>query len=84
MAAPEDTRKSVSPRIERRRLPRQGIDDMDWETKVLSRMERRLESISLDRESGGEGQAKPTWEEASIGTLMNHMKAVRSRSGGDS
>jgi hypothetical protein len=47
---------------------------MDWETKVLKRMERRLNTLSLDHGHHDGGAADLDWEKASIMALRSHIR----------
>jgi hypothetical protein len=73
---PERQKPGASATIknERRRRPRPGVDRMDWETKVLKRMERRLSTLSLDHGHHDGGPADLDWEKASIMALRSHIR----------
>lgn len=65
--------------IERRRQPRDGIDCMDWETKVLKRMEERLQAIMRDQQHGHEAEIDLGWEQAGLLALKDHATNFGSR-----
>ena len=78
MPKPEDSGMSApGTKIERRRRPRHGVDRMDWETKVLKRMEQRLRSISATQGHDHDGQGGLDWEEAPLTALQGHIRTLR-------
>ena len=59
--------------IERRRQPRGNVDTMDWEAKVLKRVERHVESLSAKPTSQADTSNGHGWEEASILALRRRV-----------
>lgn len=64
--------------IERRRQPRTGLDSMDWETKVLKRVERHVESLIVSPTSGSDALGEVGWEEASLLALRRRVADLNS------
>lgn len=62
-----------NPPIERRRQPRGNVDAMDWEAKVLKRVERHVESLSAKPTSQADTSNGHGWEEASILALTRRF-----------
>jgi hypothetical protein len=62
--------------IERRRQPRTGPASGEWESVVLRRMARRVESLNATQEmpGGGSDEEEFGWEAASLRNLGRHLK----------
>jgi hypothetical protein len=59
--------------VERRRQPRGNVDTMDWEAKVLKRVERHVESLSANPTAQVGPLNEHGWEEASILALRRRV-----------
>ena len=59
--------------IERRRQPRGNVDTMDWEAKVLKRVERHVESLSAKSTAQADTSNGHGWEAASILALRRRV-----------
>lgn len=62
-----------NPPIERRRQPRGNVDTMDWEAKVLKRVERHVESLSANPTAQVGTLNEHGWEQASILALRRRV-----------
>lgn len=63
---------------ERRRQPRSEVDPMDWESKVLSRIQRRVTSLVTAEGAGPESTPELGWEEASLIVLQRRVGTLKS------
>jgi hypothetical protein len=59
--------------VERRQQPRGDVDTMDWEAKVLKRIERHVESLSANPTAQVDPLNGHGWEEASILALTRRV-----------
>ena len=63
--------------VERRRCPRAEVDSVDWETKVLMRVESHVELLTR----GGAVQTPDTrhldWEKASLVALQRRLRGLK-------
>ena len=64
--------------IERRQQARGDVDSMDWETKVVKRVERHIESLSDDANWPLDSQNESGWEEASLLALRRRIQDLKS------
>ena len=62
------------PPVERRQKPRGDGDPMDWETKVVKRLERHVESLSANPISTATPLSDLGWEEASVRVLQSRFR----------
>ena len=68
---------SIGSPVERRRRSRGDVDPMDWETKVLRRLERRVEAVSNDALPGEQPGGGFGWEETPLRTLLCRVRTSR-------
>ena len=59
--------------VERRQQPRGDVDTMDWEAKVLKRVERHVESLSAKSTAQADTSNGHGWEAASILALRRRV-----------
>ena len=64
------------PPVDRRLQLRRNVDSMDWETKVLKRVERHVESLSGSPASQSGRLSGFGWEESSLLVLRRRFEAV--------
>lgn len=64
--------------IERRQQPRGATDSMDWETRVLKRVERHVRALSVDPTSRTGTSPDLGWEEVSILALRHRVRDLPS------
>ena len=64
--------------VERRQNARGDSDPLDWETKVLMRLERHIESLSGNQRSLANPPSELGWEEASVRVLQNRVRDLQS------
>lgn len=64
--------------IERRRQPRGAMESTDWETIVLRRIERHVESLSDSPSSQLEPHNQPGWEEVGLMALRRRILDLKS------
>jgi len=62
---------------ERRRQPRGDVDPMDWETKVLRRVERHVESLVPETDVLADTLIKAGWEEAPLLALRRRIVLLK-------
>lgn len=63
--------------LERREQPREDMCDTDWETIVLKRVERHVESLSGDLSSQSGSQNESSWEEAALIALRRRIRDLK-------
>lgn len=63
--------------VERRRRSRGDVDPLDWETKVLRRLECRVEALSNDAVPGAQQGSGFGWEETPLRTLLCRVRTSR-------
>jgi hypothetical protein len=63
--------------VERREEPRGEVGSMDWETIVLKRVERHVESLSDDASSQSEPRNESGWEEAALLALRRRIRDLK-------
>jgi hypothetical protein len=63
--------------VERREEPRGEVGSMDWETIVLKRVERHVESLSDDPESRSEARNESGWEEPALVALRRRIRDLK-------
>ena len=61
--------------VERRQKPREDGDPMDWETKVVQRLERHVKSLTAHPDSPATPLSDLGWEEASVRVLQSRVRA---------
>jgi len=61
---PEESTRDAN--RERRQQPREDDDSMNWESIVLKRVARRVNSLSSDADSSLEPSRDRGWEEAAL------------------
>ncbi|MDQ1241292.1 MAG: hypothetical protein QG550_543 [Pseudomonadota bacterium] len=66
-------------RIERRRQPRDLESPPNWETIVLQRMARRIESLSGEPTPGVTADGDGGWEEAALRALRRRIQGLQSK-----
>lgn len=70
--------KSEAP-VERREQPRGAANSTDWETIVLKRVERHVESLSADPGSPLDPPNACGWEEAALLALQRRIRDFRAK-----
>ena len=63
--------------VERREQPRGDVGATDWETIVLKRVERHVESLSGDPGSCVDAQTPSGWEEAALLALRRRIRDLK-------
>ena len=63
--------------VERRGQPRGDMGATDWETIVLKRVERHVESLSGDTNSCVDIPNQPGWEEAALLALRRRIRDLK-------
>lgn len=63
------------PSPDRRRHPRKAVDSMDWETKVVLRVESSVASLNGNLLSDEKGTRDFGWEAASLQVLRRRLKS---------
>jgi hypothetical protein len=63
--------------IERRGQPRGDEGSTDWETIVLKRVERHVESLSVDNKSSVDAPSQSGWEEAALLALRRRIRDLK-------
>ena len=63
--------------IERRGQPRGDDGATDWETIVLKRVERHVESLSVDSNSQLDAPNQSGWEEAALLALRRRIRDLK-------
>lgn len=71
------TESSCDATIERRGKPRGDMASTDWETIVLKRVERHVESLSRDSGSALDPLNQPGWEEAALFALRRRIRDLK-------
>lgn len=64
-------------RIERRRQPRDLESPPNWETIVLQRMARRVESLSCEPAPGAAADGDGGWEEVALRALRRRIQGLQ-------
>ena len=64
--------------VERRGQPRGEVVATDWETIVLKRVERHVESLSGDARSCVDAPNQSGWEEAALLALRRRIRDLKS------
>jgi hypothetical protein len=62
--------------VERRGQPREDVGSTDWETIVLKRVERHVESLSVDTRSCVDAP-NPSGEEAALHALRRRIRDLK-------
>ena len=62
---------------ERRGQPRGDVGSTDWETIVLKRVERHVESLSVDTKSSVDAPNQSGWEEAALLALRRRIRGLK-------
>jgi len=73
---PEESTRGAP--VERRLQPRGDVDSMDWETKVVRRVERHVELLLPDSNSQVDTLNELGWEEASLLALRRRIEDLKS------
>jgi hypothetical protein len=63
--------------VERRGQPRGDVGSTDWETIVLKRVERHVESLSADAGSSQDSMDPPGWEETALLALRRRIRDLK-------
>jgi hypothetical protein len=63
--------------VERRGQPRRDDGATDWETIVLKRVERHVESLSGDTRSCVDTPHQSSWEEAALLALRRRIRDLK-------
>ena len=63
--------------VERRGQPRGDVAAADWETIVLKRVERHVESLSSDVNSSVDAPNQSSWEEAALLALRRRIRDLK-------
>ena len=63
--------------VERRGQPRGDVGSTDWETIVLKRVERHVESLSVETKSCGDAPNQPGWAEAALVALRRRIRGLK-------
>ena len=63
--------------VERRVQPRDDAGSTDWETIVLKRVERHVESLSDDPDSRSDARNESGWEEAALLALRRRIRDLK-------
>ena len=63
--------------VERRGQPREDAGSTDWETIVIKRVERHVESLSGDTNSCLDARNQPGWEEAALLALRRRIRDLK-------
>jgi hypothetical protein len=63
--------------VERRGQPREDVGSTDWETIVLKRVERHVESLSGDTNSCVDAPNPSGWEEAALLALRRRIRDLK-------
>ena len=63
--------------VERRGQPREDVGSTDWETIVLKRVERHVESLSGDTNSPLDVPHQPGWEKAALLALRRRIRDLK-------
>ena len=63
--------------VERRGQPRGDVGSTDWETIVLKRVERHVESLSVDTKSSVDAPNQSGWEEAALLALRRRIRGLK-------
>jgi len=64
---------------ERRQQPREDEHSVNWETIALSRVARRVKSLSDDAESPVDPSHDHGWEDAALLTLRRRIRDLESK-----
>ncbi len=72
------TESSSGALVERRGQPREDVVATDWETIVLKRVERHVESLSGDARSCVDAPNQSGWEEAALLALRRRIRDLKS------
>jgi hypothetical protein len=65
--------------VERRVQPRGDVGSTDWETIVLKRVERHVETLSGDPKSQLDSLNESGWEEAALLALQRRIRDLKPR-----
>ena len=71
------TESSSDVLVERRGQPREDVVAADWETIVLKRVERHVESLSSDANSRVDAPNQSGWEEAALLALRRRIRDLK-------
>jgi hypothetical protein len=63
--------------VERRGQPRGDVGSTDWETIVLKRVERHVESLSAGASSPQDSIDQPGWEETALLALRRRIRDLK-------
>ena len=63
--------------VERRGQPREAVGSTDWETIVLKRVERHVESLSGESPSCVDAPNPSGWEEAALLALRRRIRDLK-------
>jgi hypothetical protein len=63
--------------VERRGQPREDVRATDWETIVLKRVERHVESLSSDASTQSDAPNQSNWEEAALLALRRRIRDLK-------
>jgi hypothetical protein len=64
--------------VDRRRHPRGGLESTDWETIVLKRVARHVDSLSGGGNSPSDPMNGPGWEQAALLALRRRISELKS------
>ena len=65
--------------VDRRGQPRGDVGSTDWETIVLKRVERHVESLSDDSNTQLDAPNESGWEEAALVALRRRIRDLKPR-----
>jgi hypothetical protein len=65
--------------VERRGQPREDVGSPNWETIVLKRVERHVESLSRDTSSCVDTPNPSGWEEAALLALRRRIRDLKDK-----
>lgn len=71
------TESSRDAPVERRGQPRGDMESTDWETIVLKRVERHVESLSAGADAQQDPQNEPGWEETALLALRRRIRDLK-------
>jgi hypothetical protein len=63
--------------VERRGQPREDVGSTNWETIVLKRVERHVESLAGDTNSQSDTPNPSGWEEAALLALRRRIRDLK-------
>jgi hypothetical protein len=73
----QPTKSNGSALVERRGQPREDVGSTDWETIVLKRVERHVESLSGEPTPCVDAPNHSGWEEAALLALRRRIRDLK-------